>query len=211
MRIGGGWRLAIGESRFGEAHAINACTMRSMRAKLILVWLVLLGAATAVAQQPPTAEQVLEPAKAQAAHQHKNILLMFEASWCVYCRRLEKFADAPEIRPILERNFVTAHLTVFEVKDKAVRNNPGGDRLMTTMGGEAGGLPFFAFLNPEGQLIVNSNRTGPDGQGGNIGYPVQPAEIDWFMVMLRKSAPALTEKEARVIEGWLRKGVPPLT
>ena len=30
---------------------------------------------------PPTAQQVLDRAKAQAAGQHKDILLLFEASW----------------------------------------------------------------------------------------------------------------------------------
>ena len=42
----------------------------------------------------------------------------------------------------------------------------------------------------------------------NIGYPAEPEEIDWFMAMLRKGAPAMTIGESAAVEQWLRKNKP---
>jgi hypothetical protein len=42
---------------------------------------LLVGIQTLTAAGPPTAQQVLESAKAQAAAQHQDIFLIFGASW----------------------------------------------------------------------------------------------------------------------------------
>ena len=42
---------------------------------------VVVGALGMAGEGAPTAQQVLASAKAQAAAQHKNIFLLFEASW----------------------------------------------------------------------------------------------------------------------------------
>jgi hypothetical protein len=96
------------------------------------------------------------------------------------------------------------HITVQEQGAKKSLNTPGGDELMTRLGGPAG-LPFFAFLDGDGALIVNSMRPGEGGKpGGNIGHPFEPFEVDWFLVMLRKGAPGMTPQEAETLEKWLR-------
>jgi hypothetical protein len=46
---------------------------------------------------------------------------------------------------------------------------------------------------------VNSKR---DGQ--NIGYPGEPQEIDWFVQMMRKAAPKMSETDLKTIEAALR-------
>jgi hypothetical protein len=50
-----------------------------------------------------------------------------------------------------------------------------------------------------GSLIVNSKR---DGQ--NIGYPAEPQEIDWFVQMMKKAAPKISEGDLKTIEAALR-------
>lgn len=47
----------------------------------------------------------------------------------------------------------------------------------------SGGIPWFAFLDAKGEVIVTS-----DGPNGNIGYPAKPEEINHFLAMLRKAA-----------------------
>jgi hypothetical protein len=75
---------------------------------------------------------------------------------------------------------------------------------MKRVGGD-GGLPYFAFLSPGGEVLVNSTEPGKDGKkGGNIGHPNQPHEVDWFLVMLRKGAPTMTAEEIAPIERYLR-------
>lgn len=84
--------------------------------------------------------------------------------------------------------------------DKEKLNHPGGDKVMETVGGKSAGLPFIAFLDAKGELVVNGNRPGK----GNIGHPFAPEEVDWFMQMLAKAAPAMTAAEKKTIENWLQ-------
>jgi hypothetical protein len=51
----------------------------------------------------------------------------------------------------------------------------------------------------KGPLIVNSKL---DGQ--NIGYPGQPNEIDWFVQMMKKAAPKMSQDDVKTIEKVLR-------
>jgi len=112
-----------------------------------------------------------------------------------------------EIRPILEKYFVLAHLNVFEQRGKHPElNNPGGEKLVADLGGEAGGVPFLVFLDAQGRPLINSIRpVKGKAKGENVGYPALGEEIEWFMVMLRQTLPALTAPDARAIETWLRK------
>jgi hypothetical protein len=82
-------------------------------------------------------------------------------------------------------------------RNKALEN-PGADALLQKLGGPAG-LPYSAFLDAQGSLIVNSKR-----EGQNIGYPGEPQEIDWFMLMMKKAAPKMSETDLKTIEAALR-------
>ena len=95
------------------------------------------------------------------------------------------------------------HLTILERDDKKALNTRGGDELMKRLGGPAG-LPFFAFLDGHGGLIVNSLRPAANGKYENIGHPDQPYEIDWFMTMLDRGAPRMLAEERATLEKWLR-------
>lgn len=108
---------------------------------------------------------------------------------------LDKFIESDEIKPILGKYFVLAHLTL----GKDASANPGAEDVRQKYGG-TGGVPFHAFLSPDGKLIVNANAKDT----GNIGYPYAPHEIAWFMEMLKQAAPKMTSGEARTIEQKLR-------
>ncbi|HET7840069.1 MAG TPA: thioredoxin family protein [Terriglobia bacterium] len=169
-----------------------------------LTAIVLLACVAAFSVPPPTADQIMADARAQAASQNKSILLIFHASWCSWCRQFEKFISSRDVEPIISRHFVIARVDVQERGDKKSLDTPGGDELMAAMGGgDAGGLPFFAFVDSNGKLIVNSLRPA-GGKSENIGHPVAPEEVDWFMTMLAKAVPGLTKPESRAVERYLR-------
>ena len=166
---------------------------------------------TLAADKPASADQILLKAKSQAAQQHKNVFVIFQASWCQDCHRLDAFLSAPDIQSIFAKYYVIARINVAEENGgNPALDNPGGLNLLIKFGGVGPGgvtnIPFISILNDKSKLIVNSN---PPGRGntdpGGVGYPAKPAEIEWFMTMLGKGASALTADDAQVVKNWLTK------
>jgi hypothetical protein len=63
----------------------------------------------------------------------------------------------------------------------------------------------MAFLDDRGAMLVNSLAPGKEGKpASNIGHPSAPSEVDWFMAMVAKAAPAMTPVQAAVLENYLR-------
>ena len=96
-------------------------------------------------------------------------------------------------------------LVVMERAEKAALNNAGGEQVMEQLGGKNAGLPFIAFLDAKGGLIVNGRKPIPGKpEGSNIGHPFQPQEIEWFMSMLEKATPTMSSAERKTLEDWLK-------
>ena len=82
----------------------------------------------------------------------------------------------------LQREFVFLKIDVD-------RDTHGQDVLGRFGGGEQG-LPWFLFLDAEGQPLITS--TGPEG---NVGCPWRDQEIAYFGTMLRAAAQQLSAAE----------------
>jgi hypothetical protein len=147
---------------------------------------------------------VLDHAKSAASAQHKAIFLIFRASWCSWCGSFDRFIAMPEVQPIMGKYFVPAWLTVKEHGAKALLDNPGGAEERNRLGGGNAGLRFFAFLDANGELIVNSLPPVAGRPAMNIGDPRKPEEVEWFLLMVKKAAPVTPEQSA-VLERCLRR------
>ena len=161
--------------------------------------------AMALGQNVPTSAKLLSDATALAAKEKKNVWVTFTASWCGWCKKMDAFRAVPENKKILDKYFVVVHVTVLESPEHRMLENPGGDQLLVDLKGDKQGIPFFAFLDSKGKMIVNSRRTTEGNrEGSNVGHPVAPEEIAWFMEMLKKGAPKMTSSERTTIETWLK-------
>jgi len=102
-------------------------------------------------------------------------------------------------------HFVFVTLIVQEVPEKKALETPGGAEMKSAMGGEKAGLPFYFFLDKDGQKIGNS-MSMPNG--GNIGHPANAEEIKAFVELLKRTAPRMTDAERAQIADYLTKTIP---
>jgi thioredoxin-related protein len=166
--------------------------------RLITIFAVLAIAVPALAQSPKPATELLAAARAEAKAEGKAVLLSFHASWCGWCKRLGAFLETEAIKPIIERHFVVVWLTTMEAQDKKALENPGADRVLADLGGAEEGIPFTVFMDADGKVLVDSRVEGK--AGANIGHPVKPEEVAWFMEMLKKGAPKMTPSETETVK-----------
>ncbi|HEX2328378.1 MAG TPA: thioredoxin family protein [Candidatus Angelobacter sp.] len=54
----------------------------------------------------------IQHAIAAAQKQHKRVLLVFGANWCIDCHILDRAFHQPRIAPLLESNFLVVHIDV---------------------------------------------------------------------------------------------------
>ena len=177
-----------------------------MRGSILVVSLLLaVMIASAQSLKPQPAQEVLKAAVKQAESSDKTVLLIFHASWCGWCKRLDAGLQNPDVKPLIEANYVVTHLVVMESKDKKDLENPGGAAILKDLGGEKSGLPFYAFLDAKGKMIANSNAM-PNDQ--NIGYPAEKEEIAAFEGLLKKSAKHMTDEQRSQVMSYFVKNAP---
>ena len=173
--------------------------------------LLLMSVAMGAAQKVPKADDVLKAAKQKAADQNKGIFLIFGASWCEDCHELDGFLALPEMAGIFDKYFVITRLTIGEAAAGHPEwDNPGSEFVLSKYGGVSPSgeveSPFIAILDAKTKLLTNSHKTGKGkGAGGGTGFPTEPEDIRWFLGMLQKGAPAMTEDERHEIQETLQK------
>ncbi len=156
---------------------------------------------------PAPAAEVLAAALKTAGEQKKNVLLMFHASWCVWCHRMDTSLNDPAVKPFFDKNYVITHLVVHESAAKKHLENPGAEVLKDKYHGKGQGIPFWLLFDPNGNLIADSRiRTegqGPE-EGENCGCPALEKEVSYFISVLKKSS-SLTDKELEIIHKRFRE------
>ncbi len=156
--------------------------------KLIFSLIIIASGLSATAQTP-SASSVLNKAKAEAAQSGKNVFVIFHASWCGWCHKMDNTMNEADLKPFFQNNYVITHLTVMESKDKKDLENPGADKLLVDYHGDKGGIPFWYVIDKNGKLLADSRMDESDGKkGDNVGCPARPDEVDYFIKVLKNTS-----------------------
>lgn len=80
-----------------------------MKIKIFTLFL-LLYSGMSFAQDTPAASTIMNKAMEQARAENKKVFLMFHASWCSWCKRMEKNMEADATKDLFNKNYVVAIL-----------------------------------------------------------------------------------------------------
>ena len=130
------------------------------------------------------ATALLEKAYKQAKSENKNIFVAFQASWCSWCKVMEKNMNNENCKTLFTDNYVIVHLSVNESEKKQHLETVGAKALLKKWGGQKAGLPFFVMLDKKGEVLGNSF----DDDGKNMGCPTSEKEVTSFLSTLKKTS-----------------------
>jgi len=141
--------------------------------------------------KPLDANAVLAAATATAKQEQKSVFLHFGAPWCPWCHRLEDWMARPEVAALLAKDFVDVKID----NDRMAGGKDVFSAQCKAAGQTEGGIPWFVFLDGDGKMLAHS--TGP---GGNIGFPYQPDEVEYFVTMLKAVKKNLTDDDVAALK-----------
>lgn len=171
-----------------------------MRIKILLLSLMfLMPFANITAQEAATT--AMQKAQAQAKKEHKNVFVMFHASWCGWCKKMEKNMQSDTCKKLFDDNFVFTQLTVQESPKNKNLENPGADVLLESYKGTKEGLPFWVILDANGKVLEDSFNA----KGQNLGCPSSPDEVAEFKAKLKKTTKLNDGQLATIAETFVIK------
>jgi thioredoxin-related protein len=151
--------------------------------KFIIAIILILSSFNIEAQKTISANAILQTAYKKAVTENKNVFIIFHASWCGWCKKLDASMNDSLTKKYFEENYIVIHLTVLESPQNKKLENEGALELLTKYKGEEAGLPFFVITDKSKKVIGDSNA--PDG---NTGCPSKKIEVDYFISLLKKSS-----------------------
>lgn len=147
-----------------------------------------------------TATDIMKQAYDQAKIENKNVFLIFHASWCGWCKKMEKNMEDPLVKDFFDKNYVKAFVTIEERGDKKNLNTPGGDALVASLGGNDQGLPFWVILDENGKVLKDSKINGQ-----NVGGPASDKEVDYLISTLEPTSKNMKIDQESIKEVFILK------
>ena len=124
---------------------------------------------TSLYAPPEEARSEIDAALAEAAKDHKRVILVFGANWCYDCHVLDATFHSKDIAPLVEANYHVVHVNVGE-EDKNLD-------LVAKYGVPLNkGIPALAVLDPDGK-VVYTQKQGEFEDSVKIG----PADVIAFL------------------------------
>ena len=168
--------------------------------KLKLITLLFIAACSIQVKAQDNASSILKTALTQAKIENKNVFIKYSASWCVWCKRMDKQMKSDDCKSFFDTNYVIVTLVVKESKENKHLEHPGASDFLKEHKGEKSGLPFWVILNKDGNLIEDSFNA----KGENLGCPATKEEVETFISILKKTS-NLTDENLTIIAKTFQK------
>jgi thiol-disulfide isomerase/thioredoxin len=161
-----------------------------MKKRLSLAVFALLVLLTANSQVS-SAKDIMNEAYVSAKKENKNIILVFHASWCGWCHKMDRSMNDPIVKKYFDDNYITVHMVVDESDDMKAQETPGANEFRTKYHGEGIGIPFWLVFDAKGNMLADSKMRkegeGPE-KGENTGCPASEKEVDYFVGILKRTS-----------------------
>ena len=149
-----------------------------------------------------SSDTIMKQAQRQAFWQGKKVFVIWHASWCGWCHRMDSLMVKPEVKDFFDDNYVIVHMVVKEAKKLKHLENPGAEEFLASFNGDKSGIPFWVILDRKGRLLADSymrdEGVGMDEPGKNVGSPANPDEVDHFIKVLKETS-KMTDDELKLI------------
>ena len=179
-----------------------------MKKELLLAVFLFFSAASSFAQKAPaSAGEIMKEAFATSKKQGKKVFVIFHASWCGWCHKMDASMNDVLVKEFFDKNFVIRHLVVLESKGKENLENPGALDMRAKYHGTEQGIPYWLIFDNDEKFLADSRMKGTV-QGveklQNSGCPATEDEVDYFIEVLKKITD-LKEDELEKIRIRFRK------
>lgn len=178
-----------------------------MRPYILVFVSYLLLASAGKAQSTKSAGEILKQAYSIAAKEKKNVFVIFHASWCGWCKKMDTAMNDQSVKKFFTDNFVIRHLVVYESKGKENLENPGALELLKKYKGDDQGIPYWFVFDKDGKLLADS-KLRPEGggweTGDNVGCPASEKEVAYFLKVLKETT-SLKDTELAIIQKRFRE------
>jgi len=156
---------------------------------------------------PLSSEEIMKEAFTSAKKQNKKVLVMFHASWCGWCHKMDTSLNDASVKKFFDDNFVIRHLVVFESKGKENLENPGALEMLEKHEGKDQGIPFWLIFDKDEKFLFDSRI--PATINGteklvNTGCPASKEEVDHFIEVLKRTT-ALNDDQLQIIRTRFRR------
>jgi thioredoxin-related protein len=102
-----------------------------------LITVLFIGLFFSLHAQQEDANKILEKSLSQAKKENKNVLLIFHASWCGWCKKMEKNLNSDAVKPLIDKNYIPTYVSVQERGENIKKyENPNGQDLMNKYKGK---------------------------------------------------------------------------
>ncbi len=151
-------------------------------------------------QSQESVKSILDKAYNKATIENKNVFVIFHASWCGWCKKMDANMKEETTKELFDSNYVIVHIDVLERGNKKNLETPGGFDFLKKHHGEKAGLPFFLIFDANGKKIGSSF----DDKHQNLGCPATEKEVAIFTKKLKETS-KLSDEELLIVAKVFQK------